>query len=100
MRHTMEESLARMKKTWPKTVTPTVEVFLSIYRLNDLARANARRQMSRRGLSLTDIDVLAALRSAPPAHELSPTDVALTKSSTNWFLASWRDQEACVSDGT
>jgi DNA-binding MarR family transcriptional regulator len=75
MRHTMEESLARMKKTWPKTVTPTVEVFLSIYRLNDLARANARRQTSRRGLSLTDLDVLAALRSAPPPHELSPTDL-------------------------
>src|SRR5258707_15791932 len=75
MRHTMEESLARMKKTWPKTVTPTVEVFLSIYRLNDLARANARRQTSRRGLSLTDIDVLAALRSAPPPHELSPTEL-------------------------
>jgi DNA-binding MarR family transcriptional regulator len=64
-----------MKKTWPKTVTPTVEVILSIYRLNDLARANARRQTSRRGLSLTDIDVLAALRSAPPPHELSPTEL-------------------------
>ena len=75
MRHTAEESLARMKKTWPKTVTPTVEVILSIYRLNDLARANARRQTSRRGLSLTDIDVLAALRSAPPPHELSPTEL-------------------------
>jgi DNA-binding MarR family transcriptional regulator len=75
MRHTTEESLARMKKTWPKTVTPTVEVILSIYRLNDLARANARRQTSRRGLSLTDIDVLAALRSAPPPHELSPTEL-------------------------
>ena len=73
MRHTTEESLARMKKTWPKTVTPTVEVILSIYRLNDRARANARRQTSRRGLSLTDIDVLAALRSAP--HELSPTEL-------------------------
>src|SRR5260370_805027 len=73
MRHTMEESLARMKKTWPKTVTPTVEVFLNIYRLNDLARANARRQTSRRGLSLTDIDVLAALRGAP--RELSPTEL-------------------------
>jgi DNA-binding MarR family transcriptional regulator len=75
MRHTTEESLARMKKTWPKTVTPTVEVILSTYRLNDLARANARRQTSRRGLSLTDIDVLAALRSAPPPHELSPTEL-------------------------
>ena len=75
MRHTTEESLARMKKTWPKTVTPTVEVILSIYRLNDLARANARRQTSRRGLSLTDIDVLAALRRAPPPHELSPTEL-------------------------
>jgi DNA-binding MarR family transcriptional regulator len=75
MRHTAEESLARMKKTWPKAVTPTVEVILRIYRLNDLARANTRRQTSRHGLSLTDIDVLAALRRAPPPHELSPTDL-------------------------
>ena len=75
MRHTAEESLARLKKTWPKTVTPAVEVILSIYRLNDLARANARRQTSRHGLSLTDIDVLAALRIAPPPHELSPTEL-------------------------
>jgi DNA-binding MarR family transcriptional regulator len=74
MRHTAEESLARMKKTWPKTVTPTVEVILRIYRLNDLARANAQRQTSRHGLNLTDIDVLAALRRAPP-HELSPTEL-------------------------
>ena len=75
MRHTAEESLARIKKTWPKTVTPTVEVILRIYRLNDLARANTRRQTSRHGLSLTDTDELAALRSAPPPHELSPTEL-------------------------
>jgi DNA-binding MarR family transcriptional regulator len=75
MRHTAEESLARIKKTWPKTFTPTVEVILRIYRLNDLARANTRRQTSRHGLSLTDIDVLAALRRAPPPHELSPTEL-------------------------
>jgi DNA-binding MarR family transcriptional regulator len=75
MRHTAEESLARIKKTWPKTFTPTVEVILRIYRLNDLARANTRRQTSRHGLSLTDTDVLAALRSAPPPHELSPTEL-------------------------
>ncbi len=75
MRHTADELLTRMKKTWPKTVTPTVEVILRIYRLNDLARANARRQTSRHGLSLTDIDVLAALRRAPPPQELSPTEL-------------------------
>src|SRR6202022_348611 len=70
------------KNRWPGSRRPgrrrlrsTVEVILRIYRLNDLARANTRRQTSRHGLSLTDTDVLAALRSAPPPHELSPTEL-------------------------
>jgi DNA-binding MarR family transcriptional regulator len=75
MRHTAEESLARMKKNWPKGITPTVEVCLRVHRLSDLGRANAQRVVSRHGLSLTEIDVLAALRRAPPPHELSPTEL-------------------------
>lgn len=75
MRHTAEESLARMRKNWPKAVTPMAEVLLRVYRLNDLARANAQKQVSQHGLGLTDFDVLAALRRAPPPHELSPTEL-------------------------
>jgi DNA-binding MarR family transcriptional regulator len=75
MRHTAEESLARMRKNWPKAVTPTVEVCLRVYRLSDLVRARAQRLTSRHGLSLTEIDVLAALRRAPPPQELSPTEL-------------------------
>jgi len=75
MRHTAEESLTRMKKNWPKGITPTVEVCLRVHRLSDLGRANAQRVVSRHGLSLTEIDVLAALRRAPPPHELSPTEL-------------------------
>ena len=75
MRHTAEESLARMKKNWPKAVTPTAEVCIRVYRLHDLFRARAQRLVSRHGLSLTEIDVLAALRRAPPPHELSPTEL-------------------------
>ena len=75
MRHTAEESLARMRKNWPKAVTPTVEVCFRVSRLSDLVRANAQRLVSRHGLSLTEIDVLAALRRAPTPHELSPTEL-------------------------
>jgi DNA-binding MarR family transcriptional regulator len=75
MRHTAEKSLARMKKNWPKAVTPTAEVCFRVYRLSDLARARAQRLTSRHGLSLTEIDVLAALRRAPPPQELSPTEL-------------------------
>ena len=42
MRHTAEESLARMRKNWPKAVTPTVEFCLRVHRFSDLARANAQ----------------------------------------------------------
>jgi DNA-binding MarR family transcriptional regulator len=75
MRHTAEVALARMRKNWPKAVTPTAEVMLRVYRLNDLARANVHRQASRHGLSLTEFGVLSALRSAPMPHELSPTEL-------------------------
>lgn len=75
MRHTAEESLTRMRKNWPKAFTPIAEVLLRIYRLNDLARASAQKQASQHGLSLTDFDVLAALRRAPPPCELSPTEL-------------------------
>jgi DNA-binding MarR family transcriptional regulator len=34
-----------------------------------------RTPSTRHGLSLTEIDVLAALRRAPPPHELSPTEL-------------------------
>ena len=46
MRHTAEESLARMRKNWPKAFTPTAEVLFRIYRVNDLARAMAQKQAS------------------------------------------------------
>ena len=75
MRHTAEKALAGMRKNWPKSVTPTAEVVVRVYRLSDLARAKAQSVASRHGLSLTDLDVLAALRRAPPPHELSPTEL-------------------------
>lgn len=75
MRHTAEEALARMRKNWPKAVTPAAEVMIRVYRLSDLLRARAQKLVSRHGLSLTEIDVLAALRRAPPPHELSPTEL-------------------------
>jgi DNA-binding MarR family transcriptional regulator len=75
MRHTAEESLARMRKNWPKAVSPIAEILLRIYRLNDLARAHAHKQVSRHGLSLTDFAVLATLRGMPPPCELTPTEL-------------------------
>ena len=72
---TAEELIARTRKNWLRDMTSTDEVMLRVYRLNELARADAQRQTARHGLSLTDSDVLAALRSAPPPHELSPTDL-------------------------
>lgn len=75
MRHTAEEALARTRKNWPKAAALTAEVALRVYRLSDLARAEVQRLISPHGLSLTDVDVLAALRRAPPPHELSPTEL-------------------------
>lgn len=75
MRHTAEEALAQHRKNWPNALTPTIEVSLRVYRLSDLLRARTQRLTSRHGLSLTEIDVLAALRRAPAPHELTPTEL-------------------------
>lgn len=74
-KQTAQDILARMSRNWPQAVTPTAELMMRIYRLNDLVFENARRETARHGLSFTEFEVLAALRSAPPPYELAPTEL-------------------------
>ena len=64
-----------MRENWPDVVTPSTELMMRIYRLNDLVRENAIRQTEQSGLSFTEFEVLVALRSVKPPHELIPTDL-------------------------
>jgi len=71
----VEGLLSRMKLNWPQAVTPTAELIMRIYRLNDLAFRNARQQTARHGLSFTEFEVLATLRSTASPRELAPTEL-------------------------
>ncbi len=74
-KQTAQDLLARMARNWPEAVTPTAELMMRIYRLNDLAFENASRETARHGLSFTEFEVLAALRSAAPPFEATPTEL-------------------------
>ena len=62
-------------RDWPEAVSPVMRLMAMLYRLSDLALANAKAAMTAHGLRLSEFDVLAALRGAPPPHELTPTDL-------------------------
>ena len=74
-KQTAQDILARMARNWPQAVTPTAELVMRVFRLNDLVFDNAGQETARHGLSFTEFEVLAALRSAPPPHELAPTEL-------------------------
>ncbi len=72
-KQTAEVLLARMRRNWPEAVTPTSEAMIRVYRLGDLVQDNACRALERQSLTFSEFEVLAALRSADPPHELAPT---------------------------
>jgi DNA-binding MarR family transcriptional regulator len=74
-RHTAEGLLERMGKNWPEAVTPVTGLMMRVYRLSGLVLENARQQTARHGLGFTAFEVLVALRSTPPPHELAPTEL-------------------------
>lgn len=74
-KHTAETLLTYMGRNWPEAVTPTSKLMMRVYRLAEIVRDNAQQQTSRSGLTFTEFEVLVALRSAAPPHELIPTDL-------------------------
>lgn len=65
--------LGRMERAWPEAVTPVSQMMLRIFRLNNLIKDNARRTVAGFGLSFTEFEVLATLRSEPAPHRLAPS---------------------------
>lgn len=74
-RHTTERLLERMGRNWPDAFTPVSGLIMRLHRLGSLALENARQQVARHGLGFTEFEVLVALRSASPPHELAPTEL-------------------------
>ena len=74
-RLTARDLLQSRTRDWPEAVTPVTRLMMLLFRLSDLALANATTAMAAHGLRFGDFQVLATLRGAPPPHELAPTDL-------------------------
>jgi DNA-binding MarR family transcriptional regulator len=77
-KHTSEHLLDQVADNWPEAITATSELMIRVNRLSDIVRQNARRQISRYGLTFTEFEVLSTLRSGPPPHEMAPTELCTT----------------------
>lgn len=74
-RQAADEIIRSREETWPEAVTPITHLMVRAYRFGNLILDNAKSQVDRHGLTFTEFEILAALRSAPPPHELVPTDL-------------------------
>lgn len=70
---TADDLLRVRRANWPEAVSPINHLAIRIFRLGSRLRDDTVRQVSRYQLTFTEFEVLVALRSAPPPHELMPT---------------------------
>jgi DNA-binding MarR family transcriptional regulator len=74
-RQPADDLLKMRARHWPEAVTPVSELMVRTYRLAGLVRDNAASQLAAHGLTLTEFEILAALRGLPPPSELAPTEL-------------------------
>ena len=74
-RLTARDLLQSRTPDWPQAVTPATRLVVLLFRLGDLALANAKAAMAAHGLRFSEFEALVTLRGAPPPHELAPTDL-------------------------
>jgi DNA-binding MarR family transcriptional regulator len=68
-----ERALDDTRKNWPETVRDDSDVVVLAQRLAALAQGNARRALAPLGLGFTEFEMLCALRSQPPPHQMLPS---------------------------
>jgi DNA-binding MarR family transcriptional regulator len=74
-RQTADEILSARAENWPAAATPIAHLMVRVLRFSNLVVENATREVATHGLTLTEFEVLASLRNAPPPHELAPTEL-------------------------
>lgn len=62
-----------MRENWPEAATRQGAWVIMVQRLAALLQANARAALTPLELGFTEFEILAALRSSPPPHELVPS---------------------------
>ncbi|WP_316858526.1 MarR family winged helix-turn-helix transcriptional regulator [uncultured Cohaesibacter sp.] len=69
----VEERSALISRNWPEAVTPHVKFSAIIQRLNSLLVEHSKMAIKGQHLTVSEFDVLAALRSCPEGAALAPT---------------------------
>ena len=74
-RYTAERILDLMHTNWPESCTSASELMVRLHRVRDLLYEAFCQLLVPYGLSASEFDVLATLRSMPPPYELTPTEL-------------------------
>lgn len=73
--YTATKLLELSKENWPESVSAAHEFAIYINRIRDIDSTKVRKQLRQDNLSVTEFDVLAALRRSPLPHCLSPGEL-------------------------
>jgi DNA-binding MarR family transcriptional regulator len=72
---TVQELIELRIVHWPEAADPVPHMIIRMLRASDLVLRHSAAVVAAQNMSFTEFEVLAALRSQPPPHELLPTDL-------------------------
>lgn len=102
------ELFERVAAHWPEQADSIKPQVILLYRARDLLLEDLERVLKPLGMRPADLDVLAALRTRPAPHQLTPTELyrslllssgGLTKILYRLEEAGWIDRPANPTDG-
>jgi DNA-binding MarR family transcriptional regulator len=74
-RITIQELIDLQSAYWPEAADPVSHMMIRMFRASDLVLKRSAAVAAAQGVSFTEFEVLATLRSQPPPHELLPTEL-------------------------
>ncbi|WP_172292041.1 MarR family winged helix-turn-helix transcriptional regulator [Pseudoruegeria sp. HB172150] len=73
---TAEGLIRRKRSTWPAASTHAGNLVIRLFRMRDLIHDSSRREVKERfGLTRAEFEVVVTLRTLPPPHALTPTEL-------------------------
>jgi DNA-binding MarR family transcriptional regulator len=72
---TGDRLIARIRENWPAQASQSTELVIRLFRLHDLIWSRSKDEARRFGLTWGEFEALAALRSAGPPFQMTPTDI-------------------------
>ncbi len=72
---TGDRLIERIRRNWPGQASTATELVIRLFRLHDLIWSRSNDEARRSGLTWGEFEALAALRSAGPPFQMTPTDI-------------------------